>query len=267
MGTPGGLPNKMYVSMHFDYSVASGWAGETAQIGLRLGMVPTIGAPDMGALFTLPVASSVSGATEQGSDANWNYSCNWSAHWGENPTEATIDLTQQADMAADCLTFWNAIKTACNTGVRFVGVKLAPIQPDGTYSYGASEWRLKTPIGGIVSTGMPPETALAVSMIADVIGRRGRGRMFLPGLATTACTSYGKVGGGTITTVGAATKTLIDNLQNLSGVPQGYFPLVSVCSNNDTTAIRPQTVRVGNHFDVQRRRQHQVAENMTYTSL
>lgn len=267
MGTPGGLPNKLYLSMHFDYTAASGWQGETAQMGLRLGMVPTVGAPDMGAIFTLPVASSVSPLAVQGSDATWNYSCNWEAHWGSNPDEATIDLAQQADMAADCLTYWTAIKGQCNTGVRFTGVKIAPIQPDGTYSYGASEWRLKSAVAGTQASAMPPETSIAVTIMADIIGRRGRGRMFIPGLGTANANTYGKVGASAITAFGAATKTLIDNLQNLSGVPQGYFPLVSVCSNNDATAIRPQTVRLGDHFDVQRRRQHQIPENMTYTSL
>lgn len=267
MGTPGGLPNKLYLSMHFDYSAASGWQGETAQMGLRLGMVPTVGAPDMGSIFTLPVASSVTKRAVQGSDATWNYSCNWEAHWGSNPVEATIDLAQQADMAADVLTFWNSIKAYSNTGIRLVGVKIAPIQSDGTYSYGASEWRLKSPVAGTGSNAQPLETSLAVTIMADVIGRRGRGRMFIPGLNAGSMGLNGKPSAGTISTYGSTTKTLIDNLQNLAGVPQGYFPLVSVCSNNDTTAIRPQTVRVGDHYDVQRRRQHQVVENMTYTAL
>lgn len=263
----GGLPDKLYLSMHFDYSSASGWQGETAQMGVRLGMVPTVGAPDMGEIFTLPVASSVTRQAVQGSDATWNYSCNWEAHWGSNPDEATIDLAQQADMAADVLTFWNAIKGKCNTGVRLTGVKIAPIQADGTYSYGASEWRLKTPLAGTYGTAMPPETSIAMTIMADVIGRRGRGRLFLPGLASTTAATNGKVTSATQTDLSTALKAFIDNLQNLSGVPQGYFPLVSVCSNNDATAIRPQTVRIGDHFDVQRRRQHQIPENMVYLAL
>lgn len=267
MGTLGGLPNKLYLSMHFDYGAASGWQGETAQMGLRLGMVPTIGAPDMGAIFTLPVASSVTKGTVQGSDATWNYSCNWEAQWGENPDQATINLDQQADMATDCLTFWNSVRSLCSSGIRFTGVKIAPIQPDGTYSYGASEWRLKTPSAGSAASAWPPETSVAMTIMADVIGRRGRGRLFLPGLGGGMATSAGKVGSSTITTLTTNLKTLIDNLQNLSGTPQGYFPLVSVCSNNDATAIRPQTVRVGDHFDVQRRRQHQVPEAFTYLAL
>ena len=78
--------------------------------------------------------------------------------------------------------------------------------------------------------------------------------MFIPGLSAGAMSTSGKPSSVAIAAYGSSTKTLIDNLQNLSGVPQGYFPLVSVCSNNDATAIRPQTVRVGDHYDVQRRR-------------
>lgn len=263
----GAPPNKLYVSMHFDYTSGSGWQGETAQMGLRLGVVPTIGAPDMGAIFALPVASSVHARSIQGSDATWNYSCNWEAAWGSDPDTTAIDIAAQADFAADCLTFWNAIKASHFSGVRLTGVKIAPIQADGSYSFGASEWRLKTPVAGGYASAMPPETSCAVTIMADVIGRRGRGRMFLPGLGSTYSSGSGKVSSGVIAAVNTATKALIDNLQDLPGVPQGFFPCVAVCSNNDDTAIRPQTVRVGDHFDVQRRRQHQVTESFTYLAL
>ncbi len=267
MGTPGGLPDKLYVSMHFDYSASSGWAGEAAQMGLRLGIVPTIGAPDMGSLFTLPTATSVVKQAAQGSDATWNYSCKWHAVWGNDPDTTTVGLDEQADMAADCLTFWNSIKTYCNTGIRLVSVKLAVLQPDGTYSYDSSEWRLKTPVPGSQTDAAPPETSLALTIMADVIGRRGRGRMFLPGLGRGVMAANGKVSSGMATATAGYVKTLIDNLQNFPGLARDDFPLVVVCSNNDHTAIRPQTVRVGDHFDVQRRRQHQVVETMTYLPL
>jgi hypothetical protein len=55
----GGLPNKIYVTAHFDYASSSPWLGETAQVGIRLAVCPTISAPLMGELFTLPMASSV----------------------------------------------------------------------------------------------------------------------------------------------------------------------------------------------------------------
>lgn len=263
----GGLPDKLYLSMHFDYTSASGWQGETAQMGLRLGIVPTVGAPDMGEIFTLPTATSVKRQAVQGSDATWNYSCNWEAQWGTDPDNTIVGLAEQADMAADVLTFWNSVRTKCFTGVRLVGVKIAPVQPDGSYSYGASEWRLKTPSPGGTGGAMPPETSIAMTIMADIIGRRGRGRMFLPGLATTTASSLGKISSTVQTDLTTSLKALIDNLQNFPGVPRDDFPCVVVCSNNDHTAIRPQTVRVGDHFDVQRRRQHQVTENMVYLSL
>jgi len=55
----------------------------------------------------------------------------------------------------------------------------------------------------------------------------------------------------------------VDNLDNRPGSPD-YDSLVMVTSVGKATAVRPSQARVGNHADVQRRRQHQVQE--TYVS-
>jgi hypothetical protein len=60
--------------------------------------------------------------------------------------------------------------------------------------------------------------------------------------------------------------TLITNMQDIPGV-EDYGPIVSVLSAGSATAVRPAQVRVGDHFDVQRRRQHQVPETYSSVSL
>jgi hypothetical protein len=64
----------------------------------------------------------------------------------------------------------------------------------------------------------------------------------------------------------AAFATLIANVEDMPGT-EDYGPLVSVMSANSDTAVRPSEIRCGNHFDVQRRRQHQVAEAYAITAL
>jgi hypothetical protein len=46
-----------------------------------------------------------------------------------------------------------------------------------------------------------------------------------------------------------------------------FSPLVIVTSAGNATAVRPSQVRVGNHIDVQRRRQAQVKETYAAAAL
>ena len=67
------------------------------------------------------------------------------------------------------------------------------------------------------------------------------------------------------TSLNTAMNALIDSLQTAADTVNAYFPLVMVTSAGKPTAVRPNQVRVGNHFDVQKRRQDQVTE--LYASL
>jgi hypothetical protein len=110
-----------------------------------------------------------------------------------------------------------------------------------------------------------------MSVGADILGRRGRGRMFLPGptsniLSSAGSSSYGKVAAAAAGVLNTANKDLIDDLQGITGESTNQ-PIVVVTSAGQSTAIRPSYVRVGDHVDVQRRRQHQVTEGYTVLSL
>lgn len=61
-----------------------------------------------------------------------------------------------------------------------------------------------------------------------------------------------------------AAATLVANLEDIPGV-EDYSPVVAVMSAGSATAVRPSEIRVGNHWDVQRRRQDQAVE--TYSSV
>jgi hypothetical protein len=91
--------------------------------------------------------------------------------------------------------------------------------------------------------------------------------MFMPGLGQGTMDGNGMVAVATQTAYGAATKSLVDNLQNFPGLPTPQIPVVTVCSANTPTGYRPSQIRVGTHADVQRRRQHQVAEAYALTAL
>ena len=112
---------------------------------------------------------------------------------------------------------------------------------------------------------LPPEVALALTLRANILGRRGRGRMFLPGFYSdpNSVDADGAVYSGLATSILGWTQTLIAALENAPGAEE-YGPLVVVTSAGKSDGVRPVEIRVGSHWDVQRRRQTQATE--TYTS-
>lgn len=263
---------QIYTTAHFNYVSSSHWYGELSQVGLRLGVVNRTGAPDMGETFTLDSSETPDLSVETGSYTaatsgigTIDYACNWRAGWGVGGLEFVLDLAAQKAVCENWFAWWEAMRTYLHSQLRLASVKIAGIQADGKYTRGASEFRLRTPrAASSASTPIPPETSAAISIGADILGRTGRGRMFLPGLVTSSIASDGTISSSLASPANTATKNLIDGLQGIQS-PSPKMPLVAVTSAPKATAVRPQYVRVGCHADVQRRRQHQILE--TYTTL
>lgn len=254
----------IYVTAHGEWTTPN-WIGEKAQIGLRLVAAEGAAEPEKGTTFT-PMSNGdvvFDGGTQAGT--NGTLTRTWKARLGPVASTDNADAVMQADLGDDMWTFLNAIKTYQASVFRWTHVKIAPILAGGTYGAPSAIYQFTNPIvGGFASTPLPPEVALAISLRAPVIGRRGRGRFYLPALTPNALASAdGTVLPATATGIRDMTSTLITNLQDKPGV-EDYGPLVAVLSANSNTAVRPSQVRVGNHWDVQRRRQHQVPE--TYVS-
>lgn len=258
----------VYLTAHGDYN-SGPWVGEAAQIGLRVAFVPTVGAPDKGDLFTMSTGTNVSTKFATVSGTNGTLSQKWEAEGGSVLSRVPMDDANQIDMAEDFYTFLYAIKAFTASTFWWRYIKIAPVTADGKYGADASIYTLSPGISGagLAATHEPPEVAVAASIMAPVIGRRGRGRMYIPAIAGTARASDGVVSSTFATTVGTAFKDLVDDIQNLPGVPIDGFPVVVVTSAGKPDAIRPNQIRVGNHFDVQKRRQDQVDETYTSTAL
>lgn len=256
----------VYLTAHGDYN-SGPWVGEAAQIGVRLAFAPTAGAPDMGATFTMATGTSVVETFATVAGTNGTLTQKWQANGGAGIAGLEMTAARQIDMAEDFFTFLNAIKAFQATTFFWRYIKIAPVTADGKYGADSSIYTYTTGISGIggATTHEPPEVAVAASIMAPVLGRRGRGRMYIPAIAGTARGSDGVVSTGYQTTLNTAMKDLINNLQNVPGATEAYFPLVMVTSAGKPTAVRPNQVRVGNHFDVQKRRQDQVKE--AYASL
>jgi len=256
----------IYVTAHGEWTTTA-WVGEKAQFGLRLPMAARASDPEKGTVWT-PIANGevvVDSGTQAGT--NGTLTRFWEARIGPVGSVDNADAAMQADLGDDIWTFLNATKSLVYSGFRWTHVKIAPVAAGGAYAAPSAIYTFTTPLVGTSVTGaQPPEVALAVSLRAPVIGRRGRGRIYLPALGLTGLGTDGTVNSTASSTAGAAMATLIANLDNPPGT-EDYGPRTSVMSANSTTAVRPSQVRVGNHYDVQRRRQHQVVETYTTTAL
>jgi len=257
----------IYVTAHGEWTTAN-WLGEKGQIGIRLPITEGDSEPAKGSVFT-PVSNGdidLDSGTQAGT--NGTLTRTWTARLGPVGSVDNADAAMQADLGDDFWTYLNAIKAYNSAYWRWTHVKIAPILADGAYGAPSAVYTFTTPIVGTGAVpALPPEVALAVSFRAGIIGRRGRGRMYLPGLSSTACvTGDGTVMSSAATALVNATVTLVSNLQDMPGTEE-YGPTVAVMSAGSATAVRPTQVRVGNHFDAQRRRQHQVPEAYTSGTL
>lgn len=257
----------IYLTAHGEWTTAS-WLGEKAQIGLRLAICDAEDEPAKGSVFDIPENGDV--AIDSGSSAGTHGSLTrtWTARRGPIGSTENCDAAFQIDLAEDMWTFLDGMKAYVKDSFRWTHVKIAPILASGAYGAPSATYVFTAPVVGTSGggTNFPPEVALALSLRAPVLGRRGRGRVYIPGLITTVGATDGTVASASRTTFAGYLATLVTNLEDAPGTEE-YGPVVMVTSAGSATAVRPSEVRVGSHFDAQRRRQHQVPETFTVQAL
>jgi hypothetical protein len=275
----------VYLTMHGKWT-SGAFVGETGQIGIRYAIIDKINSADPSKpMFPMP---SWPGSAEAFTDVNTTNlvgSVFWDA-WvnatGIPGGDYHLNHTVQADMAEDARTFLTALAAEESVNWQWTHVKIALISRDpiprpapgvgnrGYYVYPSSVLTFKTPIAGKLPTSthltLPPEVACCASMRTAVLGRKGRGRVYVPALTVGALAPDGSVKPATATALATAVKTLNNNLANLPGFdPLMYNSGIVITSPGADTGVWPRESRVGNHFDVQRRRQ--LDEPQTNTTL
>ena len=258
----------VYVTAHGQWTSAP-WTEERAQVGLRLAIVSDDNVPAKGVPFTIPAGNGdveVDGGTTAG--AHGTLSRAWTARMGGTGSTFNLDAGRQVDIAEDFWTFLEAIKGQLVSAFSWTHVKIAPILADGKYGFtGAATYNFTTPVvSSLGDYALPPEVALAVSLRAPISGRTGRGRMYIPGLGTPSLEVNGTAKSTVRTTIATAAKTLVNSLDDAPGVDQ-QGTIVMVTSAGKALGVRPSQIRVGDHYDAQRRRQHQAVESYVQQSL
>lgn len=228
------------------------WDEEIAQTGFRVACWPQTTSPDTDALLpvrdcetTYEVIDDSTFSGIQGFDAEAEY-------W---------DQPDQLEIAQAGVAWINAVKGYQSSKFAWTSIKLSPIGTDGNLAASSTLLTLKSPIlGSNNSTQAPPQLSIATSFRTGVPGRRGRGRMYLPALHNSLTTVDGTVGSTTRTGLANAGRALLNGIES---VALGVEYRLVVTSAKNPRYVLPQQVRVGDQFDVQRRRRNAVREAYT----
>lgn len=255
----------VYLTAHGSYP-SGAWLGEAAQIGVRLAFQPVLSAPDKGSIFTPQQGGAITPDYGSLAGAHGTLSKTWTARIGETGSLENVDAGRQVDLAEDFWKFLDAIKTHQHSAFRWTHVKCAAVDPDGKSPVVSSVYTFTSPLVGGGSGGLPPQVAMALSTRANLVGRRGRGRVYLPALSVSTIQTDGTVDPVDANAMRASFKTLIDDLQASPGLSVNQA-IVFVGSADSPTVVRPVEIRTGSRFDTIQSRRRQVVEAYATTAL
>lgn len=203
-------------------------------------------------------------------ETDWNIDGNWSV---DGPLTNTFNPDDYLnDQAAPAFDTWMGI-AGRSTQCRLDALKLYPIGTNGRaipappFSSGTPctlTWTANNPTGGTSGNLMPINNAVVASHRTGQIGRSGRGRMFIPGLAAGAVATDGRVDATVQDFLMDGQVALLEALYYDGTGTDGSVVKPIVTGGTFTNYAVITQVRVGNIFDTQNRRRRQLTE--TYLS-
>lgn len=243
--------------------------GEMWQFGVRLLFKPGTGPDPIGPLTD---SWDVVAATIQRTETNWTISSNWTTEGGVSDLDPGDYLNDQAAPAVA-----EFIDNSFIAGpVQVDRLMLYPIgAPDGKvipappYLQGSPAtlaWTSANPVGTGTGAFLPPNNSVVVSTRTAQVGRRGRGRFYLPISPASVIgngAEGGTVTGTTRTAIATAAKTFLEALQINGGGGAAIWinPIVTGAPYTDYALIN--SVRVGSVVDSQQRRRRSITEVYT----
>jgi hypothetical protein len=233
-------------------------ADETWQFGIRYLVSQDITAPDTSG--TLPLIG-VDAESISRTETDWNIVSTWSGAVGTAGHFHPDDWLN--DQVAPAAAAFFAASTISNQ-VRLDSIKASPITATGHVAELRTTlltWTGSNPVGGQTGDMLPPEVALAVSWQTPRLGKRGRGRIYLPPCVEGSNSSTGQVGSGAQDANRDAAVTLLEDSAITSGIITAQWALPIVTGSPWTQYGEIIEVRVGSVWDAQRRRRRQLAES------
>lgn len=249
---------------------------ERWQCGLRLALwEPSwgTGSPDLVGTLSrswAPVADNQTRA-----ETNFSVESTWRIDGGFGSFFSPVDyLAEQVEPAVR--SWFN--NTIHGSTIQVEQMRLYPIGPDGKavpappYSQGtpASLTYTQNRPKGTASGGMMPlQVAVAVSHRTPQTGRKGRGRMFLPGIAVSAVASDTSINSTTRGEITTRQRSLLEDLAYTGGNPLLGNWLVRACVIGApwTQYAQITEVRCGSVPDTQRRRRNALEETYSVAQV
>jgi len=122
------------------------------------------------------------------------------------------------------------------------------------------DWTASNPLGGSSGNLVPPEVSIACSWSTPVIGKKGRGRIFLPPTIVGSIDTDGMILDSVCQAVRDAAVAMLEASVITSGILASTWVLPIVTGSPWTNYGRITGVRVGHVFDSQRRRRRSLVE-------
>jgi len=244
---------------HVLLTIGGGWTGSTDiserwQVGIRM----WLDTGDSGDKGTLPTDWDVADDATTHTSGDWSIETTWIA---QKLTKVFNPADWFNDQVVPAVSTWaasNSVPAHCFTDQ----VKANPIGLDGkvigeNFCLGVASPAVDGTLGGNL---LPLQNTTVASWGTRVLGAKGRGRIYTPGVTTNSLTADGDL-----------TSTAYGNqLTNVVALLEGIAfngPLITDFSILPIVTGKPyasygiiRTVRVGNRIDTQRRRRRQLVE-------
>lgn len=171
-----------------------------------------------------------------------------------------------ADQVAAKLTAgWSGVSGLHASGNQINAIKAYLLDTSGhTVALGVNAPVSGTLPGTGTSGMLPPEVAVALSLYAYTPGGfapqkgRRRGRMYLGMVSQSLCTADGRVSSGLMDTYLDGWQTILNSLNTIESDSGRTDPMgVVVLSRTGNATFEVTNIAMDDHFDAQRRRQHQ----------
>lgn len=181
-------------------------------------------------------------------------------HW--RPSSPLISLSGEVDtLATKASDLWDDVKGGYTADVKFLGSRVQLVGDNGLVV--ETEERFTAGVAGTSPTPqLPTEVALVVSLRTASASKSGRGRFYWPGPSTALLTFQGRFDGSAQTAWVAFFATY------LAPFTEGAVDFDAVVASEVQQALRPVVqVRLGDVFDVQRRRRDAIPESYEFASV
>jgi len=182
------------------------------------------------------------------------------------PSGPVPDVQYIADQVAAKLTaHWSLINTFYPSGVQITAIKTYLLDATGhSTAEGTHAVPGGTLSGGGTSGSLPPEVAVALSLYSYPPGGfatqkgRKRGRLFLGPVNANWATTTGRVNLSDAGDLVAGWKAIFDDINTIESAAGRTDPMgLVILSRTGGATYQVLHLRCDDHFDAQRRRQHQ----------